>query len=219
MENIKMALFDVDKTLVYGKKATAFYRNYSRLLEESFAETLGVELFEGKKIVDLHRVKYHGAGEKAFETYRLSMEVWYDALLALDPKKYLEPLLAPNKVLGAMKREGIILGAITDGPRPLVDKIFNAAGIDASQFDFIIGWERGLQMPKSGSGAIYEKISKQYRMPKEFIVMTGDSLLDDILPAVSVGLRAIHISNEKAVNAKDYLTLKNIRPLTNLKKL
>ncbi len=91
--------------------------------------------------------------------------------------------------------------------------------IDASQFDFIIGWERGLQMPKSGSGLIYEKISKQHKVPKEFVVMTGDSLFDDILPAVSVGLRAIHISNEKAMNAKDYLTLKNIRPLTNLKKL
>ncbi len=219
MENIKMSLFDVDKTLVYGKKAMAFYKNYSRLLEESFAETLGVELFEGKKIVDLHRAKHHGAGEKAFETYHLSMEIWYDALLKLDPKKYLEPLPVPNKVLGAIKREGILLGAITDGPRPLVDKIFNAAGIDASQFDFIIGWERGFQMPKSGSGAIYEKISKQHKVPKEFIVMTGDSLFDDILPAVSVGLRAIHISNEKAMDAKDYLTLKNIRPLTNLKKL
>jgi FMN phosphatase YigB (HAD superfamily) len=214
-----MALFDVDKTLVYGKKAMAFYENYSRLLEESFAETLGVELFEGKKIVDQHRAKHYGAGEKAFETYQLGMEVWYDALLKLDPKKYLEPLPVPNKVLAAMKREGIILGAITDGPRPLVDKIFNAAGIDASQFDFIIGWERGLQMPKSGSGAIYEKVSKQYKVPKEFVVMTGDSLLDDILPAVGVGLRAIHISSEKALDAKEYLTLKNIRPLANFKKV
>jgi len=219
MENIKMALFDVDNTLVYGRKAKVFYKNYSRLLEESFAKALGVELFEGKKIVDLHRAKYHGAGEKVFETYQLGMEVWYDALLALNPEKYLESLPVSNKVLGALKREGIILGAITDGPRPLVDKIFNATDIDASQFDFIIGWERGLPMPKSGSGAIYEKVLKKNKVPKEFVVMTGDSLLDDILPAVSVGLRAIHISSEKAVDEKEYLTLRNIRPLTNLKKL
>lgn len=48
-----------------------FYKNYSRLSEESFAEAFGVEFFECKKTVDLHRAKYYDAGERAYNECRI----------------------------------------------------------------------------------------------------------------------------------------------------
>jgi FMN phosphatase YigB (HAD superfamily) len=214
-----MALFDVDKTLVYGKKADAFYAHYSRLLEESFAEALGVELIEGIKIIDEHRAKHYGMGEKAFETYNLSMETWYDALAMLDPSKYLEPIPSTNKVIRSLKERNIRIGVITDGPRPLVDKIFAATKIDPSLFDFIIGWERGQNMPKLGSSVIYKNISAKHRLAPHHIMMIGDSLHEDVLPAIAVGLKAVHISSDKNKDIVEYLTLKNIKPLIGLKVL
>ena len=57
MKDIDMILFDVDNTLVYGRKASLFYRRYAHIIEKSLAEALGVELLEGKKIAREHRAK------------------------------------------------------------------------------------------------------------------------------------------------------------------
>jgi FMN phosphatase YigB (HAD superfamily) len=216
MKDIEMALFDIDNTLVYGKKASIFYGHYARILEKSLAEALGIELLEGIKIAGEHRAKYDGMGEKAFQTYNLGMDILYDALIKLDPEKYLEALPVTDKVIKSLKAEDIIIGAITDGPRELVNKIFAAADIDISLFNFIIGWERGSPMPKYGSGHIYENVCMKNAITKERAVMVGDSLYSDVLPALRVGLKAIYISDEEGTKTKGYFTLKNIEPLIDL---
>jgi FMN phosphatase YigB (HAD superfamily) len=217
MKDIAMILFDVDNTLVYGKKAALFYGQYSRIMEKSLVEALGIELFEGTKIIKEHREKYGGMGEKAFETYRLSMDLCYDELVKLDPERYLEPLPAVNKIVGSLRGEGRTIGVITDGPRPLIDRIFHAAGIDASLFDFMIGWERGSVMPKYGSGHIYEDVCERNKVARDRTVMIGDSLYTDILPAVGVGLQAVHIAKKRRPTNEPFLTLESIELLPTAK--
>ncbi|MEF3691604.1 MAG: hypothetical protein V3574_00930 [Candidatus Moraniibacteriota bacterium] len=58
-----MILFAIDNTLVYGEKALAFYRFYSRVLEKTLSETLGLSLKEGIKIANDHRAIYSRHGE------------------------------------------------------------------------------------------------------------------------------------------------------------
>jgi predicted metal-dependent hydrolase len=70
--------------------------------------------------MDEHRAKHHGMGEKAFETYNMGMEGWYDAIAALDPKKYLEPLPIVNMIIRSIKSKNIAVGVITDGSRESV---------------------------------------------------------------------------------------------------
>ncbi len=217
MKNVKMVLFDVDNTLVYGPGAKRFYRQYAGVIEKSFAEALGRELLAGARIVSAHRSQYGGMGEKAFETYHLGMDLCYDALMRLDPEEYLEPLPMVDKVIRSLKEKEAIVGIVSDGPRGLMDRIFAATGIDASLFDFAIGWERGSAMPKYGSGSIYERICEKHGVAKERAVMVGDSLYTDILPAVGVGLKAIHISDKKEAAGGDFITLKNIESLPGVK--
>ena len=217
MKDIKMVLFDVDNTLVYGPGAKKFYRQYAGIIEKSFAEAFGRELLEGTRIVSAHRSRYGGMGEKAFETYHLGMDLCYDALMKLDPEEYLELLPMVNKIIGSLKEKEVVVGVVSDGPRGLMDGIFAATGIEASLFDFVIGWERGAAMPKYGSGSIYERICGERGIAKERAVMVGDSLYTDILPAVGVGLKAIHISEEKEAATGDFITLKNIELLPDIK--
>ena len=92
MKDIEMALFDIDNTLVYGKKASIFYGHYARILEKSLAEALGIELLEGIKIADEHRAKYDGMGEKAFQTFRLGMDILYDTTVTEILRSHLQML-------------------------------------------------------------------------------------------------------------------------------
>lgn len=213
-----MALFDVDNTLVFGEKATEFYRYYSRILEKTLADNLGVELAEGERIANEHRVKFNGRGEMSFQTYNISLDAWYDAIASLEPRDFLETIATTDRVIQFLKDKKIIVGAITDGPRTQVDRILSAAGVDKSNFDFIIGWDRGKQMPKYGSSDIYEKVCLENNIAKDNTVMIGDSLGSDVLPALKAGLKAIHISDNPNINDK-YLTLKSIEQLLNLKEI
>lgn len=212
-----MILFDIDNTLVYGEKASIFYRHYSRILEKTLAQSLGVDLKEGIRIANEHRKIFNGQGEKAFETYTIPMETWYDALCLLDPDRFLEPLPSADKLLRQLKEQKIIVGAITDGPRAQVERILSAVKINIGNIDFIIGWERGKIMPKYGSSAIFEKVCAEKGIPRIKTVMVGDSLGSDVLPALLVGLKAIYISDSKDESEKRYITLKNIEPLINFK--
>ena len=98
-----------------------------------------------------------------------------------------------------------------------MDRIFAATGIDASLFDFTIGWERGSAMPKYGSGRIYEEACLRHGVAKERAVMVGDSLYTDVLPAIGAGLKAVHISDANEAAGGDFITLKNIESLPNVK--
>ncbi len=192
---IKIVLFDIDNTLSYGDKAAVFYRQYSRHLEKVLGQSLGISVEEAKKIADNYRAKYNGHGERSFFELNIGMDVWFEGILLLNPEEYLEPLDYSDKLLRLLKDLGFIIGAITDGPRVQASRILGAIQADEKNFDFIIGWEKGNKMPKYGSKRIFEEICKEYSVKPNEVVMIGDSLETDILPAKEVGMEVIYITS------------------------
>jgi len=219
MKNIKMILFDIDNTLVFGTKASSFYLSYSRVLERTLSESLNIDLKEGKKIADEHRKNFDGHGEIAFITYGLGMEKWYETILSLDPQKNLDPMPAASNVLKFFKKRDMIIGAITDGPALQAGRILKATKIERDLLNFCIGWEKGQPMPKDGSEKIYQKLCQDFNISPSQAVMVGDSLRTDILPAIKAGLKAVHISDKKITGKNKWTTIENIQLLTNLKKI
>jgi FMN phosphatase YigB (HAD superfamily) len=197
-EKIKIVIFDIDNTLSYGVKAREFYCQYSRHLEKVLAKSLKVSVVKAKQIADDYRSRYNGHGERSFEGLGIGMDVWFEGILLLNPKDYLEPLNYSNQLLKTLKDLGFIVGAITDGPRIQASRILETIQTDESFFDFIIGWEKGKKMPKYGSRQIYEEICEKYSVKPNEVVMVGDSLETDILPAKEVGLEVIHITSSEA---------------------
>jgi FMN phosphatase YigB (HAD superfamily) len=196
MKKIKLIIFDVDNTLVYGNEALRYYKQYSPLLEKTLSETIGVSIAEAKQIADSHRKQFNGRGERSFETYSKDMTNWYDAICTLDPSIYVPEMTESQKVLSFLLSQGYSLGAITDGPTKQSLRILRSAQIDTNSFQFLIGWERGECMPKGGSIDVFKKVLEEYQLNPEEILMVGDSLETDIHPALSCGIRAIYISEE-----------------------
>lgn len=211
-----MILFDIDNTLVYGRKAAAFYRQYSRVLEKTLAAALDIELAEAVAIANEYRAKYNGRGELAFQEYGIGLEIWHDAVCALDPAMYIEPMPVTNKIIKNLKNKKFVLGAITDGPRPQVGRIFQAATIDRNDFDFVIGWERSGRMPKYGSSEIFKNVCTEREIAPNETIMIGDSLSSDVLPALEAGLKAIHIGGQPTPGEQKFLILENIEAVTDI---
>jgi len=209
MKKIKLLLFDIDNTLVFGAKAEVYYKQYSLTLEKALAQSLNIDIAQATEIANYHRLKYHGRGEKAFETYNLDMAIWHESIRTIDTKM-LEPMASVQKLLTSLKNDGYILGAITDSPVLQAEKILKRVGIDKNIFTTFIGWENGRPMPKGGSSEIYKKLLLEYKINPNEAFMIGDSLETDIIPADSCGMKVLHISQ---TNKSGYPTIDSVELL------
>ena len=206
----KLIIFDIDNTLAYGDKAKEFYVQYSRCLEKTLAKELKITVPEAKNIADSYRQKYNGHGEKSFDALGIGLDVWFEAILTLDPRDYLEKREYTAKLLNSLRQFGFIVGAITDGPRLQASRILKSISVDENLFDFIIGWEKGGNMPKYGSKKIYEDICQKYKINPEEVFMIGDSLETDILPAFEIGLDVIHVSDSGGGSYKQVSSIEEL---------
>lgn len=197
MQNIKLILFDIDNTLVYGDEAVVFYKRYSTVLEERLASLLNVSVAEGKRIADEYREKYNGQGEKAYEDLLGDISPWYDSILTIRPQEYLTKNNKVNVLLGQLRKKGYMLGAITDGPTQQAELILKTVGIRKEYFNLFLGWEAKAARPKGGKCDVFVKVAQLYNLAPEQIVMVGDSLGTDILPALEAGVQAVYVGEEK----------------------
>lgn len=210
MKKIKLIIFDVDNTLVYGEDSLRYYQQYSPLLERTLSEHLNISIAEAKVIADGHRREFNGRGEKSFETHGGDLSKWYDAICTLDPDYSLKAVEGSQEILNILKNKGYELGAITDGPTKQSLRILRAAQVDPSIFTFFIGWERGGSMPKGGKSDIFKKVARDHQLNEEEILMVGDSLETDIVPASQCGVNTIYISDQRH---DQYITIKSIKNL------
>ncbi len=194
MKKIKLIIFDIDNTLVYGNMALRYYQQYPLLLEKTLSQNLEIPLSEAKSIANSHRSQFNGRGEKSFETHGIDMNEWYDAICTLNPDLYIPEMMESHKVLSLLQSKDYMLGAITDGPTKQSLKILQSAKIDPKAFTFLIGWERGESMPKGGNSDVFSKVAAEYQLNPEEILMVGDSLETDIHPASRCGMNTVYIS-------------------------
>lgn len=208
---LKLLLFDIDNTLVFGEQATKYYKQYSVLLEKTLSICLRIPLKEAREKADEHRRLFNGRGEKAFETYSADYSVWHSMICTtLDPSIHIRPLPKVQQLLLKLKNSNYILGAITDGPTLQARKILKAAEIDKGLFSIFIGWEAKGKMPKGGLRDVYEKVISDFKLNPSEILMVGDSIDSDIIPAYACGLNVLYISDK--VNKK-FPTVKSIEML------
>ena len=210
MKKIKLILFDIDNTLIYGEDARRYYRQYGPLLEKVLGDVMAVPLEKAKEVANEHRRLFSGRGEKAFEPYDPNMSKWNEAICTLDPFSYIKPITETQKLLEYLKSQGYMLGAITDGPTKQASKILRAAGVDERLFSLLIGWELGEKMPKGGLRDVYERIISQYRLQASEIFMVGDSMEVDIVPAHACGINVLHIN---ATPSSVFPTIPSIKKL------
>ena len=208
----KILLFDIDNTLVFGSEAQRFYAQYSQKLEENLALLAGITLGEANKLANKYRSQNDGRGELVFEDLQLDSDYWYQTLLSMDPANFLLPLPRVNQLLKQYQEEGWQLGAITDGPTPLAERILFQTKINKKIFRFFRGWNRGQRRPKDGRTDVFFEAADFFQSQPNEITMVGDSQSCDIAPARLAGLKTILISERKKPNLIE-LTLPNVLSL------
>lgn len=208
---IKMVIFDVDNTLIYGDLSLNYYKQYSKVLEKTLAKKLDLSLEEAKTIADAFRKQFNGHGESSFNALGIGIDVWYEEILKINTG-YIQSMVYSKKLLLSLKKDGIKVAAITDGPTQKSYDLLKKAKIDKEVFDLFIGWEKGSEMPKNGKVDIYKKVISQYKLRPEEVVMVGDSLHTDIYPAKKLGLETIYVcgNREKPRNIKSIKTIEEL---------
>ncbi len=211
MKKIKLILFDVDQTLIYGNEAALYYKQYPKLLEQTISTLRGVTMGEAKNIADEYRQQYNGRGEVALESLSKGNTVWHDALCSLETDPFIQKMSHVHNLLNTLKFKGYSLGVITDGPTSQAKKLLSSAQVATQLFSIFIGWERGKKMPKGGTSDVYKKIIEQTKLQPSEILMVGDSLETDILPAHACNMNVLHIHPTSNTN---YPTIPSIETLT-----
>lgn len=216
INNVDLVIFDVDKTLVFGPEADEYYSLYSRLIEKLIAKKLGINIVEAKVFVDKIREKNGGRGELALDEFGLQWD-WYDEILRLEPREYLKKIPESINVVQKLKDFKKKLVVVTDGPLPQVDKIFKSVGLTLSDFNLIIGWEKGKAKPKSKGAYVFRKACAIFQSSPKKTVMIGDSFYVDIAPAIKAGINTVLIDKEMTVTPKQVLKIANLKELLSLK--
>lgn len=194
MRKIKLIIFDIDNTLIAGDLASKYYSQYPPLLEKTLARCLDIPLDKAKQIANTHRRTFNGRGEKAFETYGTGMREWYEAICSLDPRPFITESPKIQGMLRSLKDRGYSLGAITDGPVRQARRMVKLAGIDLRIFSIFIGWKKNQAMPKNGRPDVFESILLRNGLLPKQVLMVGDSIDIDIIPAKSCGINVLHVS-------------------------
>ena len=154
-----------------------------------------MSLQEATEIANDHRRRFNGRGEKSFETYNANFSLWHDTICTLDSND-IPALPHVQELLMNLRNNGYTLGAITDGPTIQAEKILKTARIDKDLFSIFIGWEREGKMPKGGLPDVYKNIITESKLDPSEILMVGDSIDADIVPAHACGINVLYINSK-----------------------
>ncbi len=127
-------------------------------------------------------------------------------------KNYMESLqLKPFalKTLQALKEEGFSLAILTDAPEDAQDRVIKKLGIEA-YFDSIFT-SGGMRASKRTG--LYSKVIERLDVQQEQVVMIGNSLASDVVPALAAGIEAIWFNDIKASNEKAYREIQSLDAL------
>lgn len=105
-------------------------------------------------------------------------------------------------------RQKYTVGLITNADNDVLKKSIKNQGF---QFDFVISSEDAkCNKPHKG---IFEYAFKRLKLSPEKLIMVGDSLVDDIFAANSLGIKTIWINRSNSMSYKNTTEIKNIKEI------
>jgi FMN phosphatase YigB (HAD superfamily) len=198
MPKIKAIFFDLDNTLV----------DFLQMKEESCKAAVhamvmaGLEMDEQEAYDQLIK-KYFDVGIEsniAFSEFLKEIGKFDHKVLAaainayLDAKsKCLKPYPNVKQTLSFLQKKGVLLSIVTDAPKTKAYQRLLGMGIEPF-FSFVVGYEDTNSLKSSGLPLMLALEMLRKKLPnvsREEILMVGDSVERDIVPAKKFGLRTV----------------------------
>jgi phosphoglycolate phosphatase-like HAD superfamily hydrolase len=196
MPKIRAILFDLDNTLV----------DFIRMKEKSCRAAVkamvasGLQLDEDQAFKLLLK-KYFDVGiesDRAFSEFLKSIGQFDHKILAsgintyLETKsKFLKPYPNVKSVLGKLKRKDVFLSIVTDAPKTKAYQRLLGMGIEP-YYKFVVGYEDTNKSKHTGLPLLLalDMLRKEFPdIVNSEILMVGDSIKRDIVPAKELELR------------------------------
>ena len=196
MQQIRAILFDLDNTLV----------DFIRMKEESCKAAVkamvasGLRMNEGQAF-ELLMKTYFDVGiesDRAFSEFLRSIDQFDHKILAsgintylATKNRFLKPFPNVKSVLGKLQRRGVFLSIVTDAPKTKAYQRLLGMGIEP-YFKFVVGYEDTNKSKHTGLPLLLalEMLRKECPdIANSEILMVGDSIARDIVPAKELGLR------------------------------
>ena len=225
MPRIKVVLFDLDNTL---SDFMLMKEQACRAATEAMI-TAGLRMDENLAYSQLIDTYFRVGIESndAFTEFLESVGQFDHKILAaainayLDEKtKYLKPYPEVKPVLRKLEKMGIFLAIVTDAPKTKAYQRLLCMGIEP-YFKFIIGYEDTNNHKSSGLPLLLATDLVRREMPNisnDEIIMVGDSMERDIIPAKKIGLKTVlckYGQKRVEIGASDYV-LDGIKDLLSL---
>ena len=219
MSKIKAILFDLDNTLIdFVRMKTEAIKAASKAMIKSGLKTEEVGAY--RRLITIYR-KGMMESDNAFQEFLKSESGKIDEkMLAAAINAYLKtkdsfmkPYPNVKPVLRQLKKRGIKLGIITDAPKLKAYQRLLGMNIE-KYFDFVIcfedtGKKKKTELPLK---SCIEKLG----LKAEEIMMVGDSIRKDVLPARKlgvIGVLAKYGSSDKAYKIKPDFELNDFRDI------
>lgn len=225
MHKIRAILFDLDNTLV----------DFIQMKEESCRASVKAMVASGLRMkedqaFELLMKTYFDVGIEsniAFSEFLRSIDQFDHKILAsgintyLKTKnKFLKPYPNVKPVLGKLRRKGIFLSIVTDAPKTKAYQRLLSMGIEP-YFKFVLGYEDTNKSKHTGLPLLLalEMLRKECPdIANSEILMVGDSIEKDIVPAKEFGLKtalAKYGQKTPEVGCADYQLL-NFKEILNI---
>ena len=193
---VKVVLFDLGNTLYSNKD---FDKQYPMRLYEMLAEDKGVSIDEAKGMVKQKGEELKATSDKhltkvaTMAAFGYSRPQVHQAFCKNDPSQYLDKNPPLNDLLSKIS-SSYKLGIVSNFRGSHTKDILGALGVDPSLFDLIIGEEDVKEIKPDPEGFLNSL--EYFSVDPSDAVYVADSIIKDLIPAKSVGLKTILVSNE-----------------------
>lgn len=199
---IKAVLFDFDETL---QDRTEAFEKYMDTFIADFCPDISAEEI-GRRKEDL---RVTGNGGYVTQNGYANREEWYDDLIErwqwknapsskvlanhYDERFGDHNVIFPNspKLLKELKKEGYIVGVITNGPSYLQNHKMDTSGLRAYCDIVVVSGDVGVHKPDP---ALFAYTAEKLGLKTEECVYVGDHPVNDIQGALAAGMQAIRMN-------------------------
>lgn len=215
---IKAIIFDQDETLIHPN--TGLYERYVLERAKDFAKVFGIKkIKEAKELAFKMKIeKCDDSTIKLYDLMKIPRSVWYDKINSIDIQPFLQKDLKLKKFLVKIKKSGLLTFLLTNSPTLQTNKILEAVGLSASNFDHLFTWEKGKEPPKPFKEP-FLFIFRKFGLKPEECIMVGNEIRVDLRVAHSLNIHTVGINLETKPDENVDFTIGKLDDLSTIIKL